>query len=107
MTIEEPSSSPAPRGSPTKLTCSLSEAAQLLGISRAAAYRAAKKGEIPTVRLGRRLLVPVPHLYRLLGVTDLGPDGESYVPGTPPISASDLQHQTPTDVKTPRAVAAA
>ncbi|MGD9615133.1 MAG: helix-turn-helix domain-containing protein [Alphaproteobacteria bacterium] len=34
------------------------EAAQELGISRNGAYEAAKRGEIPTVRIGRRLLVP-------------------------------------------------
>jgi excisionase family DNA binding protein len=33
------------------------EAAKLLGISRAAAYRFASSGELPTKRLGRRVYV--------------------------------------------------
>jgi excisionase family DNA binding protein len=42
------------------------EAARLLGISRNGAYEAAKRREIPTIRIGRRLLVPVVALDRLL-----------------------------------------
>jgi len=37
-----------------------------LGISKNTAYEAAKRGEIPTVRIGRRLLVPIAALERLL-----------------------------------------
>lgn len=43
------------------------EAAELLGLSKASAYRAAESGQIPTLRLGRRLLVPVPRLLAMLG----------------------------------------
>jgi excisionase family DNA binding protein len=52
-----------------RLTCSVPEAGQLLGIGRDAAYAAAARGEIPTLRLGRSLRVPVPKLLELLGVT--------------------------------------
>lgn len=38
----------------TQPTCLLSDAAIVLGISRAHAYTAAKNGEIETIRLGRR-----------------------------------------------------
>jgi excisionase family DNA binding protein len=48
------------------------EAGRLLGISRGAAYRAAACGQIPTIRLGRRLLVPTARLHQLLGLTDPG-----------------------------------
>jgi excisionase family DNA binding protein len=34
------------------------EAAKLIGISRSSAYEAARNGELPTVRFGRRLRVP-------------------------------------------------
>ena len=44
------------------------EAGQLLGLGRDSAYRAAERGELPTLKLGRRLLVPVPKLLRLLGL---------------------------------------
>ena len=40
------------------LTMSVEEAGRLLGISRKSAYKAAASGELPTVRFGRRLLVP-------------------------------------------------
>jgi len=45
----------------------LDEVATLLRVSRGSAYAAAKKGEIPTIRIGRRLLVPLAALDRLLG----------------------------------------
>lgn len=41
-----------------RLTLSVEEAAQVLGISRAHAYELAQQGEIPTLRLGRRIVVP-------------------------------------------------
>lgn len=43
------------------------QTAELLGISRSAAYRAVARGEIPSVRIGRRLLVPTAKLYAMLG----------------------------------------
>jgi excisionase family DNA binding protein len=42
-------------------------AAELIGISRSAFYRAIDRGEMPSVRIGRRLLVPTAKLYQLLG----------------------------------------
>jgi hypothetical protein len=39
----------------------------LLGLSRQAAYDAATRGELPTLRIGRKLVVPVVPLRRLLG----------------------------------------
>lgn len=50
-----------------RLTVTIPEAARLLGISRNSAYQAASRGEIPTVRVGRLLLVPVARLRALLG----------------------------------------
>jgi excisionase family DNA binding protein len=52
-----------------RLTCTVPEAGRLLGIGRDAAYAAAERGEIPVLRLGRRLVVPVPRLLQLLGAT--------------------------------------
>jgi excisionase family DNA binding protein len=48
-------------------TISVEEAGRALGISRGLAYRAVHRGEIPTIRIGRRLLVPRIALARLLG----------------------------------------
>jgi excisionase family DNA binding protein len=42
------------------------EAAQILGISRASAYACAKSGDLPTIRMGNRLLVPEAALEKLL-----------------------------------------
>jgi excisionase family DNA binding protein len=51
----------------TRTTITIEEAASLLGIGRTAAYEAARRGQLPTRRLGRRLLVPVPALLDWLG----------------------------------------
>jgi hypothetical protein len=50
-------------------TIDIPTAGRVLGIGRDAAYAAAARGEIPTLRLGRSLRVPVPKLLELLGVT--------------------------------------
>lgn len=50
-------------------TISVSEASEVLGISRRSAYRAAAAGELPTVKIGRRLLVPSARLLELLGLS--------------------------------------
>jgi excisionase family DNA binding protein len=47
----------------------LDEVACLLRISRGSAYEAAKRKEIPTIRIGRRVLVPVDAFERLLSGT--------------------------------------
>lgn len=52
-----------------RLTVSVEEAAQLLGLGRSAAYEAARRGQLPTRRLGRRIVVPVPLLLEWLGVS--------------------------------------
>jgi excisionase family DNA binding protein len=56
-----------------RLTYTLTEAASRLGISRALAYEAAQRGELPVCRIGRRVLVPRAALLRLLGQD--GPSG--------------------------------
>lgn len=48
------------------LVKTLNEVAALLRISRGSAYEAAKRKEIPTIRIGRRILVPSAALERLL-----------------------------------------
>lgn len=40
----------------------------LAGLSRSAAYQAAKRGDLPTLRVGRRLVVPTARLRSLLGL---------------------------------------
>jgi len=41
-----------------RLTVTVEEAAELLGVSRALGYELVARGEIPSLRLGRRLVVP-------------------------------------------------
>ncbi len=42
------------------------EAARLLRISRGLAFAAARRGDIPTIRIGRRILVPTAALVAKL-----------------------------------------
>jgi excisionase family DNA binding protein len=46
---------------------SVTEAAELLGISRAFAYELVARGELPSIHLGRRVVVPRVALYAMLG----------------------------------------
>lgn len=55
---------PNPQETPT---ITVEEAGRLIGVSRGSAYEAAARGEIPTIRIGRRLLVPVARLLAMLG----------------------------------------
>jgi excisionase family DNA binding protein len=47
-------------------TCTVPEAAKILGISRGKAYGAAKSGEIPSIKIGKRIVVPIAALDLLL-----------------------------------------
>lgn len=61
MTTKPDQSHPSDR-----LTYSVEEAALLLGISRNSAYEAVRRGEIPTIKIGRRILIPISRLEDLL-----------------------------------------
>lgn len=50
-----------------RLVYTVPEAGRLLGLGRNAAYEAARRGAIPTIRLGRLLRVPKAALHRLVG----------------------------------------
>ena len=54
-----------------RLVYTVPEAGRLLGLGRNAAYEAAKRGDIPTIRMGRLLLVPKGPLHKLLGAESL------------------------------------
>jgi hypothetical protein len=43
-------------------------AGQALGVSRNTAYQAARRNEIPTIKIGNRLAVPTAHLRKMLGI---------------------------------------
>jgi excisionase family DNA binding protein len=54
-----------------RLVVSVAEAGRLLGVSRAFAYELAARGELPTIRLGRRILVPKAALLAMVGLSSL------------------------------------
>ena len=56
-----------------KMTLTIAEAAELLGISRGSAYEAARTGDLPVIRIGKRLLVSRLRLEQLIGGKDEGP----------------------------------
>lgn len=49
-------------------TLTVPEAGGFLGLGKASAYEAASRGDIPTIRIGRRLLVPTAALRRMLAL---------------------------------------
>jgi excisionase family DNA binding protein len=54
------------QNAPERRVVTVNEAALMLRISRGSAYEAVRRKEIPSVRIGRRLLVPVAALEKLL-----------------------------------------
>ena len=65
---------PDPREEPT---ITVEHAGHLLGISRPSAYDAAARGDIPTIRMGRRLLVPTAAMWRMLQLEHAGKTGDA------------------------------
>jgi excisionase family DNA binding protein len=62
-----------PEPEPQRRTYTIEEAGRKLGIGRNQAYDAARRKEIPTIRIGRRQLVPALALDRLLDGLALQP----------------------------------
>src|SRR5580658_9148579 len=54
------------RDRPERLAVSVEEASQLLGISKWLGYEMVAQGQLPALRLGRRLVVPLAALERML-----------------------------------------
>ena len=57
----------------TRDTFTVDEVAERLGIGRNAAYDAIRRGELPALRIGRRIIVPRAALDRLLADCDPSP----------------------------------
>lgn len=49
-----------------RLTYEVEEAGRMLGISRGAAYQAVQRGELPSIRIGKRIVIPRAAFDRLL-----------------------------------------
>ena len=52
-----------------RLVLTIEEAGKLLGLGRSGTYEAARRGDIPTLRIGSRILVPKVALLKLLEET--------------------------------------
>ena len=52
-----------------RVTISVEEVAAVLGIGRSMAYEAVRSGQLPSRRLGRRIVIPVPLLLDWLGAS--------------------------------------
>lgn len=72
-----------------RATITVDEAASLLGIGRNTAYEAIRAGQIPALRLGRRLLVPVPALLRMLEGAEAPFDEGGSANGSSPDGAAE------------------
>jgi excisionase family DNA binding protein len=58
-----------------KPTITVDEFAQVFGIGRSTAFEAVRRGDVPSIKLGRRVVVPVPALTaQLLGVNATNAD---------------------------------
>ncbi|MGH9235566.1 MAG: helix-turn-helix domain-containing protein [Acidimicrobiales bacterium] len=55
-----------------RLTLTVAEAGQVLGVSRSYAYELVRQGQLPCMRLGRRIVVPVRALEALLDAPTSG-----------------------------------
>jgi excisionase family DNA binding protein len=62
------------------LTVSVPTAARLLGISRSLAYRAAQSGELPVIRIGRRVVVVRAGLMALIEGREPAPVQDQHLP---------------------------
>ncbi len=59
-----------------RLTITVEEAGCMLGISRGLAYQMAREGKIPTIRFGKRMVVPRKAVDRLLEKSELTAPGK-------------------------------
>jgi len=69
MTTTDVAALPDPHIRPT---LTVPEAGRILGLAKASAYEGVARGQIPAIRVGRRLLVPTAALRRMLQLD--GPD---------------------------------
>jgi excisionase family DNA binding protein len=94
-----------------RLTLSVTEAAEVLGISRALAYELVARGELPSLQFGRRLVVPWRAIERLLAsCEDTAPTeppdagvGRRFIDVDQPIPTIDRNPRPTTDRDYPRA----
>lgn len=57
---------------PECLVLTVPEAGRVLGLGRNASYEAARRGDIPTIRIGKLIRVPKAALNEMLGLGGVG-----------------------------------
>jgi len=67
---------------PNPATMTVTQTATVLGISRSSAYECVRRGVIPSLRLGRRIVVPTTAIEALL---------DSAAPGTTHDASAEIQ----------------
>jgi excisionase family DNA binding protein len=93
---------PSPHEQPTM---SVEEAGCWLDLSRPSAYKAAARGEIPTIRIGRRVLVPTAALRKMLsGVSGSSVGSQPHRSDKPDRKDHDVPTLTPSDHARPRQI---
>ena len=58
------------RGTMERLTYSVTEVAELLGVSRASAYNYVRTGQIPSITIGGRILIPRQAVESMLDIRE-------------------------------------
>lgn len=82
-----------------RLTVTVTEAAEILGVSRTSAYELVRAGALPSVRLGRRIVIRRTTLEELVGRAL--PDPPSPRNGALRNPASEVRPATPVDPPSP------
>ena len=70
-------------------TVTIETTARVLNVGRSSAYAAAAAGEIPTIRVGRRLLVPSAALRRMLQIEEPSTAGAGPAIGGEALNATE------------------
>ena len=78
-----------------RATLTIEETAELLGVSRGSAYEAARSGQIPVLRVGRRLLVPRQALDQMLTATGTDSPQTNGAAVTAPQKGNPHEQDTP------------
>ena len=78
-----------------KATITVPEAGKVLGLGEASSYAAARRGDLPVLRFGHRVVVPVPALRDLL-------ENPPRDPGDRESRASGLRRVKPSSLRNPR-----
>jgi excisionase family DNA binding protein len=67
-----------------RLTVTVEEFAALMGVSRNTGYTAVHNGDVPSLRVGSRIVIPRSALEELIGPFDLPDDETPAEAGAPP-----------------------